>query len=88
MHAGKWFGAALAAGFLSVFASLGFQSKPDGEWPYYGGDPGGQLFGVRLGDPGTVAGPALLLVGVAMLAAHLPAYRASRVDPNQALRHE
>lgn len=44
MHAGKWFGPALAAGFLFVFHSLGFQSKPDGDWPYYGGDPGGQRF--------------------------------------------
>ena len=47
-----------------------------------------QLFGVKPGDPATMVTSALLLIGVAMLASYLPAYRASRVDPIRALRHE
>src|SRR5258708_1793812 len=33
-----------AAILLLAIASSGFQNKPDGEWPAYGGDPGGQRF--------------------------------------------
>src|SRR5207247_1946255 len=46
------------------------------------------LYGVRPGDPATLAGVALALGGVALLASWLPARRASRVDPMVVLREE
>jgi len=46
------------------------------------------LYGVTATDPTTFTGTALVLVGVATLATWLPARRASRVDPVEALKAE
>jgi ABC-type antimicrobial peptide transport system permease subunit len=46
------------------------------------------LYGVRSRDPLAIIGAVLLLSGAALLAALVPALRASRVDPALALREE
>src|SRR5262249_32567261 len=46
------------------------------------------LFDVSATDPMTFALVVLLLVVVAMIASYIPARRATKVDPLQAIRHE
>jgi putative ABC transport system permease protein len=47
-----------------------------------------QLFEVSAFDPATLALTASVLGAVALLAAYIPAWRATRVDPMTALRYE
>jgi putative ABC transport system permease protein len=49
---------------------------------------GSQLFGVTAYDPLTLAATTLLLTMTAALACWIPARRAARVDPMEALRCE
>jgi ABC-type antimicrobial peptide transport system permease subunit len=46
------------------------------------------LYGVAPLDPGVMAGVALLLLTVATIANYIPARRATRIDPMEALHHE
>ena len=44
------------------------------------------LFGVRPFDPALIASVAALILGIALTASAVPAWRASRIDPMTALR--
>ena len=67
--------------------------------PYYGSEmplnqvatvhsPESQLLTVQPYDPGIIGVAIFLLTIAALIAAYLPARRASRVDPMTALRHD
>jgi ABC-type antimicrobial peptide transport system permease subunit len=49
---------------------------------------GSMLFGLTAVDPSVIAGAVAVLSMAAMVAAYVPAKRATRVDPTTALRHE
>jgi predicted lysophospholipase L1 biosynthesis ABC-type transport system permease subunit len=46
------------------------------------------LFGVRPVDPATYAGAAIAALAMSLLASYIPAWRATRIDPIAALRHD
>jgi predicted permease len=46
------------------------------------------LYGLKPGDPTSLTASALILLAMALLAAWIPAMRASRVEPMEALRHD
>jgi putative ABC transport system permease protein len=46
------------------------------------------VFGVRASDPVVFGGTAAMMLVVALMASTIPAWRASRIDPMQALREE
>ena len=46
------------------------------------------LYGVKPGDPVTLAAVSLLVIGVALCATFVPAHRATTVNPVIALRYE
>jgi ABC-type antimicrobial peptide transport system permease subunit len=67
----------LIGGVIGIIAAIGL-----------GRAAGSLLFGLEGHDPMVVASSAILLTVVALGAGYLPALRASRVDPMQALRYE
>ena len=46
------------------------------------------LFGVKHNDPWSIAAAVLLLLAMALVSGYAPAWKASRIDPIAALRHE
>jgi ABC-type antimicrobial peptide transport system permease subunit len=47
-----------------------------------------QLFGMKAADPPVFVISVAILLGASVAAAFVPAWRASRIDPLHALRHE
>jgi len=74
LDAGRMVAAGIAIGLAAAFALSRYVES--------------QLFGIQAADLAVYAGSAGTLAAVAALAAFLPAWRASRIDPVSALRHE
>jgi predicted permease len=68
-------------------AVIGIAVGAFGSWTL-SGVLSGLIYGVRATDPLTFAAVALLLGTVALLACLIPAYRATRIEPVNALRNE
>ena len=49
---------------------------------------GSHLYQVKPNDPGTLAAAVAMILGAALVAGYVPAFRASRIDPMDAVRHE
>ena len=73
-HAGRWTAAGIAIGAAGSLAATGLLRK--------------LLFGVEPTAPMALTGAIALLTALAMLAAAIPAARAARVDPMDALRQD
>jgi putative ABC transport system permease protein len=73
-HAARWTVAGLVVGLAGSIAIARLM--------------GSFLFEVRSTDPGTLAAAMAFLCGVALLSAVIPARRAARVAPTEALRQE
>jgi len=67
----------LVGGIIGIVAALGV-----GRWAT------SLLFELKGSDPAVLVGSAVVLAIVAMAAGYIPALRASRIDPMQALRYE
>ncbi len=73
-EAGRMAGAGIAIGLVAAIALSRLLES--------------QLFGVQAADPAILAAAALLLAAIALVAAFVPGWRASRIDPISALKYE
>lgn len=90
--AGVLIGTAATAAITRVLASQLYGLNAEGpRWSlarYEHVDSAVQLYGVAAMDPITIGSAAVCLLGIALLAAYLPAKRAAALEPLQALRDE
>jgi ABC-type antimicrobial peptide transport system permease subunit len=82
-HGVQWMVAGGALRLIGIGVSLGLPAAwAASRWVR------SMLFGLSTTDPGIIALAVILLGAAGVVAAYLPAQRASRVDPMTALRHE